>query len=141
MSNNIDRKNGGGPWLLELDEDLEPDDFEVFNLESMTYNGRKGYFRPWLPVDTVQIKNLDTSNPVKATFNGQFDTIVEPNAAVTYGDVDSIRFRLENVGGSTLEADDLIIQITVEPFDADDRALEEAQRHPLEKLGRSVLGL
>lgn len=141
MSNNIDRTEGGGPWLLELDGDLAPGEFEVFNLENMRYNGRKGYFRPWLPLDTVLIKNLDTGNPVKATYNGQFETIVEPNAADTYGDVEVVRFRVENTGGSTLAADDLVIQASVEPYGADDHALEQKRRSPLEKAARSLIGL
>lgn len=141
MSNNINRKEGGGPWLLELSEDLEPGGFEVFNLRNMRYNGRKGYFTPWLPVDTVMIKNLDTANTLEATYNGQFTAIIEPNAADSYSDVGILRFRLENRGGSTLASEDVVIQLTVDQYGADDQALEQAQRHPLEKAARSLVGL
>lgn len=141
MSNNINRTEGGGPWLLELDGDLAPGEFEVFDLERMTYNGRKGYFRPWLPVDSVLVKNLDTGNPVKATYNGQYQTIIEPNAADTYSDVQVVRFRVENTGGSTLSAGDLVIQASVEPYGADDQAREQKNRPALEKAARSFIGL
>lgn len=141
MSNNINRTEGGGPWLLELDSDLEPGDWQEFDLERMKYNGTKGYFRPWLPLDTVLIKNLDTANAVKATYNGQFQAVVEPNAADSYGDVEVVRFRVENIGGSTLSADDLVIQASVEPYGADDQALEQKQRPALEKAARSFIGL
>lgn len=141
MSNNINPSEGGGPWLLDLDGDLEPGDFEVFNFKSMTYNGRKGYFRPWTPLDSILIKNLDSANPVRAEYNGKFGAIVEPNAADSYGEVGLLRLRVENLGSSTIVQDDLIIQASVEPFDADDQARQESQRHPLEKAARSLVGL
>lgn len=141
MSSNIDRTGGGGPWRLELDEPLAAGDWVEFDLQRMTFRGQKGYFVPWLPVDAVLIKNLDTANPVHATFNGQFEAVVEPNAADTYGDVQVTRFRLENAGGSSIDPKDLVLQISVEPYDADDRALEEKERHPLEQAARSLVGL
>lgn len=141
MSDNINREEGGGPWLLDLDGDLAPGEFEVFNLESMEYNGRKGYFRPWLPLDTVLVKNLDTGNDLKVTYNGQYESVVEANAADTYGDVGVVRFRVENLGGSTVAAEDVVIQGSVEPYGADDQALEQKQRSPLEKAARNLIGL
>lgn len=141
MSNNIDTTKGGGPWQLDLDGPLSPGDWEEFDLERMEYRGQKGYFVPWLPVDSVLIKNLDTGNPVRATFNGQFSAHIEPNAADQYGDVQVNRLRLENLGGSDIAASDLVIQLSVEPYSADDRALEEKERHPLERAARSLVGL
>lgn len=141
MSNNIDPTRGGGPWRLELDSALGAGDWVEYDLQRMTYRGQKGYFVPWLPVDSVLVKNLDTGNPVHATFNGQFDAVIEPNAADTYGDVQVTRFRLENAGGTEIVPDDLVIQISVEPYTADDAALEQKERHPAENMARSFLGL
>lgn len=141
MSNNTDPTRGGGPWRLELDEPLSPGDWVEFDLKRMEYRGQKGYFVQWLPMDSLLIKNLDTGNPIDATINGQFEAHVEPNAADEYGDVQVNRLRLRNAGGSDIATEDLIIQLSKEPYDADDRALEEKQRPPLERVARSVIGL
>lgn len=138
---NIDTTKGGGPWRLELDGPLAAGDYVLFDLERMQYRGQKGYFVPWLPMDSVMLKNLDSSNSLEATYNGKYSALIEPNAADSYEDVQVNRLRLKNIGGTEIVPDDLVIQISVEPYSADDRALEQQQRGPLEQIGRSFLGL
>lgn len=141
MSNNINRTEGGGPWILEPTGPLDPGEEEVMDLERMAHNGRKRYFQPWLPMDQVLVKNLDSSNPVHLTYNGLFEAFVEPNAADTFDDAGVNRIRIKNEGGATIAADDLKIQVMVLPYNADDQAREEKKRHPVESMIRGTLNL
>lgn len=141
MSNNINRAEGGGPWRLELDDPLAPGEWTQFDLERMTYRGQKGYFVPWLPMDQVMIKNLHSSSGVDVTYNGQFGAVVEANAADVFDDVRVRKIELENIGGTEIPVDELVIQVSVEPFGADDAARREQQRSPLERIARNTLGL
>lgn len=137
---NIDKTEGGGPWILDLPA-LEAGEYREFHLRTYDYNGRKGYFNPWLPLDNCAIKNRDTANTVRVTFNGQFDVLVEPNAADTYGEAGITTIRVKNEGGSTIADGDLVLQVSAEPYDADDAARQEATRPLPEKLVRGFLGL
>lgn len=141
MSDNIDRTQGGGPWRLELDEALAPGEWQEYDLRNMTYRGRKGFFNPWLPLDSCMIKNLDTSNAVGVVYNGQFEAHVEPSAVDNYSDVQLTRIRVRNEGDTEIVPSDLVIQVSVEPYDADDHARREATRSPVEKIARSFIGL
>lgn len=137
---NIDKTDGGGPWLLDVPA-LDPGAAVEFHLRTYEYRGRKGYFRTWLPLDNATIKNRDPENPALVTFNGQFEVFVEQNAADTYGEAGITTIRVENAGATVMDASDLLLQVSAEPFDADDAARAKRNRPPIEKLARGVLGL
>lgn len=139
MPRNIDRTEGGGPWILNV-PDLDPGDTYEWQLRSMEYRGRKGYFKSWLPLDNATIKNRD-ENDVLVTFNGQFEVYVEQNAADTYGEAGITSIRIENKGSTVLAGGNIILQVSVEPYDADDAARRERRRSPAAKLARGFLGL
>lgn len=140
MSSNIDTTNGGGPWGIDVPA-LDAGDVAEFHLKSMEYRGRKGYFRPWLPLDSVTLKNRDTDNAVEMLLNGQYNVLVDPNEADTYSEAGITTIRLENLGSTTIPAGTLVMQVAADAFDADDAARTSATRPPLEKLARGVLGL
>lgn len=144
VKRNIKRANGGGPWPLDLPYDLTTNTHEQvahFDLQRMTYRGQKGYFVPWLPLEEIQIKNLNSAEPVELEFNGQYNLFVEPNAADTFSDTGIVRFTVKNLGGTTIPKDDIVIHGIVKEYDADDAARREASRSPLENMARGVLGL
>jgi hypothetical protein len=145
MSRNIDRKEGGGPWQFRPEsEGIDPlpaGESVRFDFERMTYNGQKRYFRDWLPMDQVLLKNLDDSNGVTVTYNHRFSAFVEPNAADTFDQVGVRHVEIRNDGGTAIASDDLRLQTLVTPYGADDQAREQAGRHPLKKILWGTLNL
>lgn len=144
MSDNINRAEGGGPWRLRLEHDLAATGHEstvTFDLTRHARNGRKAYFKPWLPMDEAMVKNLHDSAPVSVQFNGKFETFVEANAADVFDRAGITKIVVTNEGGTSIPADDLVIQVLVEPYGADDEARERKQRHPLTNMVRGTLNL
>lgn len=141
MSRNIDRTEGGGPWRLPFDSALEAGERRLFDLERMTFKGRKRYFADWLPIDNVQVKNLDSSEPVTVEMNNRWEVWVEPNAVDTFSEAGVTTVAVTNEGANAIPAENLVLHVSVEPYDADQQALEEKQRHPVESMVRGVFNL
>lgn len=141
MTDRDERVNGGGPWLLELPADLAPGEHHTFRIPTMEYRGRKRYFHDWVPMDNALIKNLDGGNPLRVEYNGRWGAIVEPNAADAFDDTGITRIRITNDGGSTVAAGDVVVQVSVDEFGADDAARAEAKRNPLQNMIRGTLNL
>lgn len=145
MSRNIDRRQGGGPWQFrpaaEGIDTLSPGETVRFDFQRMAYNGRKRYFQPWLPMDQVLLKNLDGGSGVTVTYNHRYDAFVEPNAADTFDKVGVNHVAIRNDGGAGIASDDLRLQVMVTPYDADDQARQQAERHPIERMVRGTLNL
>lgn len=143
MSRNIDTTEGGGPWRLRFDSDLQPGDTQLFDLQRMEFKGQKRYFAPWLPVDNVQIKNLDSSNPVSVELNSRYEVFVEANAVDSFEDagVTSIAVHHEDPSGTAIPPENLALHISVDRYDADDAARERQQRHPVQNMVRGVFNL
>ena len=144
---NIDRRDGGGPWFIDpteyvtTDNDAEPieaGEFVEIPFGRIEYNGRKRFFQPWLPFDVVQLKNLNQTVPVEVLLNGQFNLVIEPNAVDTFDRAQVKTVRITNMGDSDIEQGEFIVQTSVEPFGADDAALSNAKRGPIEKFVRGV---
>lgn len=138
------RLEGGGPWMLTDSVErstLAAGDLLAFDLRNMTFRGRKGYFNQWLPLDGALVKNLDDSNAIVVEYNGQFPAYVEPNAKDAFDDVSIANITVENVGGTGIALDDLVVQAWVDSYGADEEARQNAERHPIERSVRSVLGL
>jgi len=148
MARNIKRENGGGPWGIDpcdhanaegTAEAIQPGDSVSIPLDRIEYRGRKRYFVPWLPMDVIQVKNLTTNIPVAVELNGQFDVLVEPNAVDTFDRVGVRTVELTNDSTTEqIDPGDVIIQVSVEPYGADQAALSQAQRGPVEKVVRGV---
>lgn len=141
---NIDRAEGGGPWRFELPHDLATSGHKQvaqYRLRRMKFKGQKGYFVPWLPLDQIQIKNLNDSNPVEVLINGQFNLYVESHGVETFSDAGITAFETRNLGGTAIPAGDIVQHGLVEPFGADQAAREEKKRSPVEKMIRGTLNL
>lgn len=145
MSRNINRAEGGGPWLLTpATEGVDPlgsGETVQFDLDRMSFNGQQRYFHPWTPVDEVLLKNLNTDNAVTLTVNHQYDAYIEPNAADSFSDVGITHVEIRNEGGTGIPASELKLQLKVNPYNADDAALEKRQRGTLANIVRGQLGL
>lgn len=134
------RNTSGGPWILDLPA-LDPGESVEMYLKSLKYRGRKGYFRDWLPLDNATIKNRDPENAALVTFNGQYEVLVEPNAADTYGETGINSIAVENTGTTTLADGNLVLQVSAEAFDADDAARAKRNQSPVSKVAQGLLGL
>lgn len=133
---------GRGPWILDV-QDLDPGDKQTWMFRSHTYRGRKGYFRRFSPMDEVLLKNRDSANDLKLVLNGGYEALVEPNAADSFEDAGATQVELVHAspGGTTVTAADMVLQVAVDSFDADDAARRTAEQHPVERMAKGVLGL
>lgn len=139
-NSNIDTTNGGGPWSIAIPA-LDAGESKEYHLNRMEFRGRKGYFRKWTPLDNAAFQNRDPDNGVEVVYNGQFDAFVGPNSADTYSEAGITRIKVTNVGSTVIEEENLKLQVSKDAYDADDAARQQANRHPVEKLARGVLGL
>jgi len=115
---------GGGPWTFEAPT-LDPGESYYIDFRNVKFNGQKGWFRKWLPLDYAQITNLDTGNAVEVTYNSRFSDFVVPNAIETFDNQGITKVRVRNSGGSTIAADDVKIAVGKDPYDADNAAREQ----------------
>lgn len=145
MSRNIKKMEGGGPWLLRpADEGIDPlpaGESVRFDLERMTFNGRERYFYDWLPIDEVLIKNLDDSAAVTTTYNHRYGSYTEPKAADSFSETGVRHIEVRNEGTTDIPSANLTVQLKVNPYDADEAALDRRQQPPIERMVRAKLGL
>lgn len=143
-TSNIDPADGGGPWTLDPSDkigDMAPGDVVNYSLRSHEFRGRKGYFKPWLPLDAVQITNKSADSPVVVTINGQYVVEVPPNTVRGYSDTGILTVMLENVGGTAIKAGDVKLEVSAERYDADEAAYDSYRENPLMKIGKGLIGL
>lgn len=134
------RLTGGGPWLFEPPA-LDPNEQYSLDLRNMRYNDQKGWFRKWLPLDSVSVTNLDGSNGLRLTVNGQYNSYVVPNAVETFSGQGITHVRVTNEGSATIAAGDVKIELTKEPYNADAAARQEASKPWLNRaLGEIIPG-
>lgn len=131
--------NGAGPWTFESDEDLEPGEAWVLDFRNMKYNGRKRWFKQYLPLDDLQVTNTDTGNSVGVEINDSYESRVLPNAVETYNDEGIVNAVIRNKGGSTIATGDLVVEVSKSAFGADQAAREQASRPVIERAVRDVI--
>lgn len=137
------RIDGGGPWLLSdmADGPLPDGSAERYNLRRGTFRGQKGFFKPWLPLDTVLVKNLSDSSTLVVEYNGVHDAVVQPNATDTFDRIGVADVRVENRGPDEISRDEIIVQGIVEPYSADDSARASRKRSNVQNMIRGVFNL
>jgi len=133
----INRTEGGGPWTFENEQSLDPGDKFRFNFNT----DEKGRYRDWAPMDSVVVKNFSTSHRITILYNGKFEYVIDPNGVDTFDRAGVIRFEVTNEGTGTIDPGDVIVSTSVEPYDADEAALEEKQTPPLKRMFKNKLGL
>lgn len=130
---------GAGPWTFESDEALAPGESWVLDFRNMEYNGRKRWFKRYLPLDDLQVTNADSGNSVGVEINDSYESRVIPNAVETFEDEGIVNVVIRNKGGSTIAAGDLVVEVAKSAFGADDEARERANRSPVENAVRGVI--
>jgi len=130
-----------GPWLFENPEQLSPGEAWKVDFRERQYNGRKRYFKPHLPLDTSQITNRSSSEPIKATYNGRFETYVVPNAVETFSDQGITFVRVVNDGANNIAAGEVVLEVAKDAYDADDEARKEAKRGQIANVVENFTGI
>lgn len=130
-----------GPWTLSNENDLAAGDNIHWDLKDMTYNGRKAYFRRFLPLDEAQITNLDDSNGIVVTINDAFETYIPPNSVepITEGAIE--RLTVTNDGGTAIAAGSIKIELVKSAYDSDDAARDNARQGPVSAIVENYTGL
>lgn len=140
-NNNKRMLNGAGPWSFDVPE-LAPGESFDLDLRNMEFNGERRYFRKFLPMDTAQVTNLSADAAVRVTINGQFSDVVPPNVVEGYEDQTITHVRIENLSGSaTISAGDVVLTLERTPYNADDRARDEASKPPAAGVIKKFTGL
>lgn len=136
----VNPEQGGGPWTFEPPA-LSPGEPWILNLREREYNGRPGYFRPWLPLSEVTVTNATADVPLTLTVNDQFNAVIAPNTVESFDRVGVTSVRLENRSSSASTAEgDVVVEMLRDPWDADDKALAERNEPTASKLVKSLFG-
>lgn len=136
-----ERLASAGPWTIENERAIAPDDTERFNLKYMAHNGRKRFFSEHLPLDEAQVTNRDTGNAIRVTFNQQFPATVMPNASEPFEDAGITAISITNLGDTTIDAGNVIVELAKDAYDADDQARREAGRGGVSQVVEKFTGL
>lgn len=131
--------SGKGPWTFETETDLAPGESWILDFRNMTHNGRRRWFKPYLPLDDLQVTNADTGNSVEININDAYQSRVLANSVETFPDEGITNLRLINRGSSTIAAGDLVVEVAKSAYDADDRAREQATRSFSEQALRDLV--
>lgn len=134
-----DALTGAGPWTFESDEALDPGQSWILDFRNMEYNGRRRWFKQYLPLDDLQVTNADTGNSVGVEINNSYESRVLPNAVETFEDEGIVNVVVRNKGGSTIAVGDLVVEVSKSAYTADDEARERASRSAVEDVVRGVL--
>lgn len=125
--NTLNPAEGAGPFQF-VPAALDAGESQTFDFREIERNGRKGWFRPILPLDSVQVTNQSTDNPVQVTINGKFQHYVVPSAIESVTEQGVVRIEVANVGSTTIPEGDIRLEVERTPYDADDEARASASR-------------
>jgi hypothetical protein len=139
MSNSNNDLRGGGPWTVDVPA-LDPGESFTYDYRNERFNGQKGFFRQWIPFDSAQIVN-QSPETLRVTFNGVFDDVVVPNAVESYDEIAITRVRVENTGSSATTGDAISIITQTEPYGADEKARDNAQRGMVSQVIENFTGI
>lgn len=136
----VNPETGGGPWTFTPGA-LGPGEPYVLNLREIEWNGRPGYFRPWLPLSSISVTNSTADIPLELEVNNQFSAAIAPNTVETFDRVGITRVEITNLSdtGSTAEGD-IQLELLRDPWDSDDKALAERQEPRGAKAIKQLLG-
>jgi len=143
-NSNIDPTEGGGPWTLlptdKLGGSMDSGDVVSYELRTYEFRGRKGYFVPWLPLSAVQITNKSPDAEVLVSI-GTKEVYVPPNSTRGYSETGIASLRVENIGTTSIDTNDVRLEVSADRYDADEAAYEEKKEHRLSKVAKGLIGL
>lgn len=115
-----------GPIRYELPS-LDVGETWRLDLRNRERNGRKGWFRPYLPMDYVQVTN-QSDQQLSVGVNNTYEDIVVANAVESYDEIGAEYLEVTNEGSATINANDITVVVEKTAYDADDRAREEKMK-------------
>lgn len=128
--------SGAGPWTFE-NPVLGPGDPWRIDL-SRTEKGRYARFTP---MDSVLVKNYDTSNRIDVEINGLYSVDVDPGGKDSYDETGVQVFQVVNAGDTEIPEGQVTVSVKADPYDADDAALEDKMRGPIGSFVKNQFGV
>jgi hypothetical protein len=134
-------ERGAGPFLFECPA-LEPGEEWSLPLRTLEVDGEKRALQKYVPFDTAGVTNGSNNVRVRATFNGQYQASILPNSVEVFDRQGVAEVRIRNTSDTeTIGAGEVEVELTREPYGADDRALEQSQRGPVSNVIEKFTGL
>jgi len=136
--------NGVGPYEFGLSEfgpdPLQAGDKAVLNLRDFQ-NGRFVTLSP-AGYDSIQVENLSTDVTIRAVTNEVGSFRIPPSSVRSLTSQGIYRVEVENLESSTaLSAEDLVVELLKEPYDANDQARGERKRGPISQVVEKFTGI
>lgn len=123
-----DKLRGRGPWEFDVPDGLGAGEQYSIKFRDLTYNKRKGFFKPFLPLDEVRLVNSSPDVTLRLRINGQrYQLTVPPNSVSSFSEAGITSVAVENVGNTALGAGS-VVSVSKDPYDADDEARSNASR-------------
>lgn len=139
--NKNEKLDGGGPWIFEPDSDISPGGVYVIDLPNLQYRGTNGYFRRWLPMDSIQVINQDTSIPLKVDLSG-YESLVVPNSIESIDETKYQWVRITNTDNSNpFPKENLTVEVSKAAYNADEQARENARKSGVSQFIENVTGI
>jgi len=132
---------GAGPFLFQTDE-LAPGERYTLDLREVEYQGSKRGLKRYTPFDVLSVSNTDTSASVLVTVNGQYEFGVFANTTEAFDRQGVSSVTVTNRSDTdTIPAGNVEIEVTREPFGADDEARRSAKTGPIVGTIEGVTGV
>lgn len=128
-----------GPHKFDVPA-LAVDETWHLNLRQEERNGRKGWYRPYLPMDFLQVTN-ESSERLLLEYNNTTEDIVVGSSVESYDDTAVEYVSVTNIGSAATSSDDVVVAIEKTPYGADDQARDQATMSPLRKVAKNLTGL
>ena len=129
-----------GPITIDIPA-LAAGDSHTINLRQRERNGRKGWFRPYLPMDSLQLTNQSAVD-LEVSVNGTFSDLVVSNAVESYDDAGVVSLTVTNLSGSTsTSGGEVTAAVSRTPYDADDAAREQLGRSQASQIIEKFTGV
>lgn len=114
---------GAGPFQFRPDTDLAVGESFTVDLERID----KGKYKEYVPFDSVRIIN-ETTERIDVTYNGIYEATVPPNSVTSWGEQGVRLVSVTNDGTAAASKDGVKIEASQDPYDADKKARENAQK-------------
>ena len=136
------RREGAGPFRFETPSDLSPNESYSPDLRERTFQGTKRGLQRFLPFSTLSVSNANASNRLLVEVNGGvYEFGIFPNTTEVFDRQGVSAVRVVNNGSSDIPAGDVEIEVSVEPYGADQQAREQSAQGPIQNTVENVTGL
>lgn len=134
----VDKTRGSGIHRFSVGA-LSSGETEVYNFRELEVNGVKGYFRPFLPLDTLVVVNQSSEDmSIKI---GEMDFWVPSNSTKSYTEQGFTYVEITNEGGTSISSGEVTIEVKRAPYNSDKRARELKRRGPIRSMIKKFTGV